>query len=78
MFDVVSTIHMWTEECHIPFAWTCDRDECVLVDVGRSMRGSKVVGGECITSNRSDGSWALSRACGLGGWLAEAALIVSD
>ena len=45
------------------------------------MRGLKVVGGGCSISNLSDGSWAVSRACGLGGWLAasggEVALIVS-
>ena len=32
------------------------------------MRGLKVVGGGCSISNLSDGSWAVSRACGLGGW----------
>ena len=54
---------MCTEQCHKPLVCTCFRVAYLLVDIGRSLYGSKGDGGGCINSKRSDGSCALSRAC---------------
>ena len=65
IFDVDGlTIHICTEQCHNPFACTWDRVAYVFVEIGRSLYGSKVDGGGCISSNRSPSSCAVSSACG--------------
>lgn len=57
-------IHMCTEQCHNPFLCACDRVMNVLVEIGRSVYGLKEEEGGSINSNFSDGSCALSSACG--------------
>lgn len=68
-------IHMCTEQCHNPFLCAYDRVTNVLVEIGRSVYGLKEEEGGSINSNFSDGSCALSSACG---FVVVAAAIVSN